>query len=105
MTALIDELEELIDDKRERVADLLRRIREEWPKPMTLVFVNGERRGGWMKCATILGNYEYFLAEDGLWRGDWSDFHDFKSATEPEIIAAMQSHFNAAWQAMTEGGK
>jgi hypothetical protein len=107
--AAIETTEDDLDDGRALASTAFRNlralVRKSWPRAKRLVFVKGERHGGWMKCVTPLGSYEYFLAEDGFWRGDWNDFHDFKEATEPEMIAAMQSHFDAAWQAMTEAGE
>jgi uncharacterized protein YeaO (DUF488 family) len=104
--AELERLQETIDDQRPvavtAFAGARALVRKSWPRARTLVFVKVERHGGWMKCVTPLGSYEYFLAEDGFWRGDWNDFHDFKEATEAEMIAAMQSHFDAAWQEMTE---
>ena len=100
---LIDELQDLVDDKRERVAKLFADIRESVPRPMTLVFSVD------YSCETAHGTYRYWrstVMKKWFWTVSCRSvaFAGGESKNEQEAIAAMQSHFNAAWSAMTAKG-
>lgn len=98
---LINDLQEMIDDERFRVNDLFQRIRDAVPRPMTLVF---ERDAvGVMWCFRSPFTYRYVSAY-GKFIGTVSSTDTITKDTEQEMIAAMQSHFNAAWSAMTAKG-
>jgi hypothetical protein len=98
--SLINDLESMVDSGSERVADLFRQLRESVPRPMTLVF-EPHQIPGVFQCLTEFGAYEYFKAVDGRFIGDW---RTFESRSESLLIRDMQSHFNAAWSAMTAKG-
>lgn len=99
---LLDELQDLVDDKRERVCVLFNRLREmalDVPRPMTLVF---EQHGDFYDCTTPVGRYCYAKAGDD-WIGAPNDGEPC-SETEAECVTKLQSHFDAAWSAMTAKG-
>ena len=98
---LIDELQDLVDDKRERVAKLFADIRESVPRPMTLVF---EKRSSGVRECFVQGISYRYMQSAGEWYGYRGLRHIATNGTEPEAIAAMQSHFDAAWSAMTAKG-
>ena len=104
---LLDELQDLVDDKRERVAKLFADIRASVPRPMTLVFTEADV-GGIRTCHTKAGVYEYYLSVNVTrgesFVGDWNDVEFFRSGTEQGIVELLQSHFDAAWSAMTAKG-
>ena len=103
---LIDELQDLVDDKRERVAKLFADIRNAVPRPMTLVFTNDD---GVLWCKVDATTYQCWQADDSTdwyWcivRGD-TRVSIGKRPTEIEAKQDLQSRFNAAWSAMTAKG-
>ena len=96
---LLDELREMIDDERFRVNDLFQRIRASVPRPMTLVF---EQHGDFYDCTTLVGRYCYAKSGEE-WIGAPND-GDPCSESESECVKKLQSHFDAAWSAMTAKG-
>lgn len=100
---LLDQLQDLVDDKRERVAKLFADIRASVPRPMTLVFDEVIGHPSVFRCHTPFGCYEY-VRGDGRCVGDWNDVAQFVDNSETGIVKQMQSHFDAAWSAMTAKG-
>ena len=97
---LLDELREMIDDERFRVNDLFERIRASVPRPMTLVYTEDDT--GVFHCSA--GGMRYALqVSDRKWQGRCNGTI-VRCGEFSEVVAAMQSHFNAAWSAMTAKG-
>lgn len=105
--AAIEELEEIVDSRdvfaQEQLRNLRALVRKLWPRAKRLVFVKGVDD---VMFATG-GRLSYWNSKvlPDLWIGADSGSIVLCESTEPEMIAAMQSHFNAAWQAMTEVGE
>ena len=101
---LIDELQDLVDDKRERVAKLFADIRASVPRPMTLVFdvVESIPLTAAKVCETPVGIYEIEPAGE-QWRGYYGGMVIHRP-TEFEVVERLQSHFNAEWAEMTAKG-
>ena len=100
---LLDELQDLVDDKRKRVAKLFADIRASVPRPMTLVFdvVESTRLTSAKVCETPVGIYEIEPAGE-QWRGYYGGMVIHRP-TESEVVERLQSHFNAEWAEMTAG--
>jgi hypothetical protein len=105
--AELERLQETIDDQCPvavtAFAGVRAMVRKSWPRAKRLVFVKHRFRGE----AFIHGGLWYrYIAQNALpgarWSGESSIGAKFDEATEPEMIAAMQAHFDAAWQEMTE---
>lgn len=99
---LIDELQDLVDDNRERVAKLFADLRASVPRPMTLVYRNCLDD---VMCADGTG-IQYWKSRifTDTWIGCERGVEVCRASSEPEIVEKLQSHFNAAWSAMTEKG-
>jgi|DEB3_MinimDraft_2_1074329.scaffolds.fasta_scaffold00164_14 hypothetical protein len=99
---LIDELQDLVDDKRERVAKLFADIRASVPRPMTLVFAKGV--DDVMFCdGTNLQYWKSRIFAD-TWIGCERGVEVCRAASEAEIVDLLQSRFNAKWSEMTAKG-
>jgi hypothetical protein len=111
ITTLLDELQDLVDDKRERVCVLFNRLREvalDVPRPMTLVFTLRPYSDA-LLCKTAYGMYVYEHAYGGGFVGSFNmegshNPRHFNAKSQTEMVDSMQSHFNAAWSAMTAKG-
>ena len=102
MLDLLDELQDLVDDKRERVAKLFTELRASVPRPMTLVFAKGV--DDVMFCdGTNLQYWKSRIFAD-TWIGFERGVEVCRAASEAEIVDLLQSRFNAAWSAMTAKG-
>lgn len=99
---LIDELQDLVDDKRARVAKLFADIRASVPRPMTLVFTKGA--DDVMFASRYQLSYWKSRVLEDMWIGCDKGAVVCRERSEQEVIAAMQSHFDSAWSAMTETG-
>ena len=101
MNDLIDQLEQLVDSGSERVKSMFAELRASVPRPKTLAFDAHS-----LACVTTIGKYSYWTNETSDNWG-WYCIHGNtmvaygSESTEPDVIAAMQQHFNAAWSAMT----
>lgn len=102
MNDLIDQLEQLVDSGSERVAAMFAELRAAVPRPMTLVFVKG------VDDVMFANRYQLSYWKSRVWDDMWIGCDKgavvCREQSEQEVIAAMQSHFNAAWSAMTETG-
>lgn len=99
---LIDELQDLVDDKRERVAKLFADLRASVPRPMTLVFAKGV--DDVMFCDGHHMQYWKSRVLENMWLGADKGEVVCRGASEGEIVDLLQSRFNAAWSAMTAKG-
>ena len=102
MNDLIDQLEQLVDSGSERVKSMFAELRAAVPRPMTLVFVKGA--DGVMFASRYQLSYWKSRVLDDVWIGCDKCAVMCRERSEQEVIAAMQSHFNAEWSAMTETG-
>lgn len=99
---LLDELQDLVDDKRGRVAKLFADIRASVPRPMTLVF----RKGIDDVMFADGHRLEYWRSKvlADMWIGFDRGEIVCRASSEADVVEKLQSHFNAAWSAMTAKG-
>lgn len=98
---LLDELQDLVDDKRERVTKLFADIRNAVPRPMTLVFAKGV--DDVMFCDGHHMQYWKSRVLENMWLGADKGDVVCRGASEGEIVDLLQSRFNAEWAEMTAG--